>query len=121
MKNCPKCNVEIADQAEMCDKCARPVEQASAIDAIIPTNPLAAVSCYTGILSMVCCFIGIILGPIAILTGIMALKKWKMQESQYGKVTSTIRAWVGIITGILGTLIGIPAIIMTILSILRKG
>ena len=84
---------------------------ASAIDAIIPTNPLAAFSCYIGIASVVLCFFGIILGPVAIALGVLGLKKWKAQESSYGATTSKIRAWIGIVTGALGTLISIPAIV----------
>lgn len=94
----------------------RPRESANALDAIIPTNPLAAVSCYTGIISMILCVFGPILGPIAIVTGYLGLKKWTAAETDYGKTTSTIRAWIGIVTGALGTLIGIIAIIMIIVS-----
>ena len=84
---------------------------ATAIDAIIPTNPLAAFSCYIGIASVLFCFFGIVLGPIAIVLGVLGLKKWKAQESSYGAATSKIRAWIGIVTGALGTLISIPAIV----------
>lgn len=84
---------------------------ATALDAIIPTNPLAAFSCYIGIASVVLCFFGIILGPVAIALGVLGLKKWKAQESSYGATTSKIRAWIGIVTGSLGTLISIPAIV----------
>ncbi|MFN3167954.1 MAG: hypothetical protein ACE37H_12920 [Phycisphaeraceae bacterium] len=87
-------------------------ESASPLDAIIPTNPLAAVSCYTGILSMILCILGPLLGPIAVVLGVLGLKKWNATESAYGKTTSTIRAWIGIVTGILGTLIGIGVIIV---------
>ncbi|MEM9020043.1 MAG: hypothetical protein AAGC44_05715 [Planctomycetota bacterium] len=45
-------------------------EAANALDAIIPTNPLAAVSCYMGIFSMILCIIGPLLGPIAIILGV---------------------------------------------------
>ncbi len=84
---------------------------ASVIDAIIPTNPLAAFSCYIGIASVIFCFFGIILGPLAIVLGVLGRKKWKAQESSYGATTSKIRAWIGIVTGALGTLISIPAIV----------
>ena len=94
----------------------RQKESANALDAIIPTNPLAAVSCYTGIVSMILCIFGPILGPIAIITGWLGLKKWNVTETSYGKTTSTIRAWIGIVTGILGTLIGIVTIILIIIS-----
>lgn len=85
--------------------------QVSALDAVIPTNPLAAISCYAGIFSVICCFVGFILGPIAILCGVLSLTIWKVPESSYGKTASTVRTWIGIITGILGTIIGIFALI----------
>lgn len=84
---------------------------ATVIDAIIPTNPLAAFSCYIGIASVVLCFFGIILGPLAIVLGVLGLKKWKAQESSYGATTSKIRVWIGIASGALGTLISVPAIV----------
>lgn len=79
---------------------------ATALDAIIPTNPLAALSCWIGIGSVVLCGFGVLLGPIAIVLGWLGLKKWKMQESSYGATTSKVRAWIGIVTGVLGVVIG---------------
>ena len=92
----------------------RPV--ASALDAIIPTNPLAAFSCYIGIFSILCCGGGVLLGPIAIVLGILGLKKWKAQESSYGATTSKIRIWVGIITGSIGFIVGVIFIILLVLD-----
>jgi hypothetical protein len=83
------------------------------------TNPLAAIGCYTGIFSIICCPIGLLLGPLAIVLSVIGLNKWKMQESTYGATTSKIRAWVGIITGILGTLVGIVSLISIIASNLK--
>lgn len=80
---------------------------ATALDAIIPTNPLAALSCWIGIGSVVLCGFGVLLGPIAIALGWLGLKKWKLQESNYGATTSKVRAWIGISTGILGFVIGV--------------
>lgn len=93
---------------------APPQEQANVLDAIVPTNPLAAVSCYAGIFSCLLCIFGIVLGPIAIVTGYLGLKKWKVQETTYGKTASTIRAWIGIVTGSIGTLLSIPMILMLV-------
>lgn len=92
----------------------KPQESASPLDAIVPTNPLAAVACYAGILSVVCCIAGPLLGPLAIVLGVLGLKKWKVQESQYGQTTSTIRAWIGIVTGIVGTLLGVVVVALMI-------
>ncbi len=89
---------------------ASPQKAASAMDGILPTNPLSAVSCYSGIIGLITCFGGIVLGPIAIFLGILGLKAWNVQESQYGKTMSSVRAWIGIITGTLGLIFGATAI-----------
>lgn len=87
---------------------------ATALDAIVPTNPLAAISCWVGIFSLLICALGALLGPIAVVTGWLALKKWKMQESVYGAKASTARAWIGIATGGLGTLVGIAMVFLLV-------
>ncbi|MFT5528211.1 MAG: hypothetical protein ACI9HK_006200 [Pirellulaceae bacterium] len=85
-------------------------QNVSALDAIIPTNPLAAIACYSGIFSILCCFGGILLGPIAIVTGILGLRIQMSHESSYGATTSKIRAWIGIVTGIIGFIVGCVAL-----------
>ena len=88
----------------------------NAIDTILPTNPLAAVSCWTGIFSLLLCVAGPLLGPIAIVTGVISLKKGAVvQQSKYGKATSTARSWIGIVTGALGTIVGIVFIAVQLL------
>ncbi len=91
-------------------------QSASALDAIIPTNPLAAVSCWSGILGMLLCPLGILLGPLALVTGILAIKKWKIQETAYGATTSKVRAWIGMVTGTLGLLISLSTVVIAILA-----
>jgi hypothetical protein len=86
-------------------------EHSNALDGIIPTNPMAAISCYTGIFSILLCPLGPLLGPIAILLGILGLTTWKGNETAYGKTTSNIRAWIGIVTGSIGTILGIVVVI----------
>ena len=85
---------------------------ATALDAIIPTNPLAALSCWIGIASVVVCGLGVVLGPTAVLLGMLSMKKWKMQESAYGAKASKLRAWIGIATGGLGTVVGVVMLIV---------
>lgn len=94
-----------------------PRSSASAVDVLIPTNPLAALACWIGIGSVVLCGVGALLGPIAIVLGWLGLKKWKLQESSYGATTSKIRAWIGIVGGALGTLIGL----IFVVTLLAKG
>lgn len=88
-----------------------PRPPSSVIDAVIPTNPLAALSCWIGIGSLVLCMAGPLLGPIAIVLGWLGLKKWTHQESAYGATTSKIRAWIGIVSGALGTVVGVLVLI----------
>ena len=86
------------------------------IDGVLPTNPLAAVACWTGIFSLLLCFTGPLLGPIAVVTGFLSLKKGAIiQQSNYGKATSTARSWIGIVTGALGTIVGIAFIVLQLL------
>lgn len=68
------------------------------------------------IFSLVLCGPGVLLGPVALVTGWLALKKWKRQESVYGAKASTVRAWIGIVTGGLGTLPGIAVVALLLLK-----
>lgn len=79
---------------------------ASALDAVIPTDPLAAASCWVGIFSLLLCALGVIGGPVAIALGVMALRKRRFAESRYGRATSTARAWIGIATGTAALVVG---------------
>jgi hypothetical protein len=84
---------------------------ATVIDAFLPTNPLAAVACWAGVLSVISCGFGMVLGPIALVLGILSLKRGAMAEqSGYGKTTSTMRSWIGIVTGVIGTLMTLAVI-----------
>ncbi len=86
------------------------------IDGIMPTNPLAAIACWTGIFSLITCYAGALLGPIALVTGVVSLKKGAIvQQSNYGKATSTARSWIGIVTGALGTIVGLVLIVLQLL------
>jgi ABC-type nickel/cobalt efflux system permease component RcnA len=87
------------------------------VDALIPTNPLAAVACWVGILSVLLCGLGIVLGPIALATGIISLKKGAIvQQSTYGKGASTLRSWIGIVTGAIGTLVSVGVLALYLLG-----
>ena len=90
---------------------------ATALDAIVPSNPLAAVACWSGVFSIITCYAGAVLGPLAVILGVMSLKRGALaQQSSYGKATSTARSWIGIVTGILGTLAGIGWIATVLLQ-----
>jgi hypothetical protein len=92
-------------------------ETISPLDVIIPTNPLAAIACWSGIIGLLFCFpCGLVFGPLALGTGLLALKKFKVKESRYGAATSSVRIWIGIITGGLGTLLGIVFLIFILIG-----
>ena len=93
-------------------------QSVSALDAVVPTNPLAAISCWCGIISLVLCMLGPLLGPIAIVTGVLSLRVGELGSSQYGKTASKLRSWIGIVTGICGTLVGLLFAVAMIASAL---
>lgn len=95
----------------------QPQQTASVVDALVPTNPLAAVACWVGIFSLFTCYGGVVLGPFALVMGIISLKKGAaIRETAYGRGTSLARSWIGIVTGGLSTLVGIAAIVMLLLA-----
>ncbi|MDQ3711162.1 MAG: DUF4190 domain-containing protein [Acidobacteriota bacterium] len=73
---------------------------------------LAIVSLVCGILSMVCCF-SVITGPAGLITGFMAKNKADQDPAQFG---GRGLALAGMITGGIGTIIGILVVILQILG-----
>ncbi len=79
-----------------------PVMQASVVDnegdsthGIIPyKNPMALISYYLGIASLIPCF-GAILGIVALVLGILGLRAYKANP----KVHGVVHAWIGIVMG----------------------
>ncbi|MEZ6104980.1 MAG: hypothetical protein R3B96_02420 [Pirellulaceae bacterium] len=93
---------------------------ASALDAVIPTNPLAAFSCYTGIIGLIFCPLGACLGPLALVLAFLSVKTWKVKESSLGSTTSTIRLVIGIVTGVLATIIGLLIVGIYLMGAFRE-
>jgi hypothetical protein len=61
--------------------------------------------------------LGVLLGPIAVITGVISLKKGTLiQQSSYGKGTSLARSYIGIVTGGLGTILGIGMLVFMLLN-----
>ena len=90
---------------------------ASITDALVPTNPLAAVACWMGIFSLFTCYGGVVLGPCALIMGIISLKRGAaIRETSYGRGTSLARSWIGIVTGGLSTLVGIASIVLLVMA-----
>lgn len=79
---------------------------ASVLDAVVPTNPLAAFSCYSGIFGCLLCPLGVLLGPLAIGLGLLSIKLWKVKESSLGGVMSNVRLVIGFVTGTIATILG---------------
>lgn len=73
---------------------------------------LAIVSLVCGVLSIICCF-SFVTGPAGLITGFMAKNKADQDPAQFG---GRGLALAGIITGGIGTLIGILVIILQILG-----
>ena len=91
-------------------------ESISALDAVIPTNPLAAIACWSGIIGILVCPCAPVLGPIAIVTGVLSLRTGGLPSSQFGQATSKVRSWIGIGTGIIGTALGLLFVAMLVIS-----
>ena len=53
---------------------------------------------------------------VAILTGVISLRQSVMRESQFGKVTSNVRSWIGIGTGAVGLILGGIFLVMFLIN-----
>ena len=91
-------------------------ESISALDAVIPTNPLAAIACWSGIIGILLCPCAPVLGPIAIVTGVLSLRTGGLPSSQFGQATSKVRSWIGIVTGIIGTVLALLVLVMVVIG-----
>jgi hypothetical protein len=99
----------------------QPRQAANIVDALVPTNPLAAVACWVGIFSLFTCYGGVVLGPLAVVLGVISLKKGAaIRETAYGHGTSLARSWIGIVTGALATVIGIAVTVVFVVASLKK-
>lgn len=70
---------------------------------IVPlgVSPLSLAACYIGIIGLCLWFPA----PIALVCGILALRRRKPNPGSYGSVTSDVRAWIGVVLGGIGTLL----------------
>lgn len=95
-------------------------ESFSPLDAVIPANPLAAVACWSGVIGLLLCPLAPVLGPIAVVTGVISLRRGALYSSQFGHATSKVRSWIGIGTGAIGTLLGILVLLMLLIRALSQ-
>ncbi|MBE3037454.1 MAG: DUF4190 domain-containing protein [Chloroflexi bacterium] len=119
---CASCGGQNPEGAATCVRCGRalgsaagyppppptaPATGGEGIAVIIPyKNPHALMAYYFGIFAIIPC-IGLLLGPAAVVLGIMGLKRAKTQPESKGK----IHAWVGIICGAVFTLIYLAVLV----------
>ena len=78
----------------------RPSE-VEASDFLIPTNVsgYSIAACYFGLISCFLPIIGFIFALIAVVSGIVALRRRKKRRNSYGAITSDIRAMIGLVLG----------------------
>jgi hypothetical protein len=112
-KACPHCGEKIARGAKKCRFCGEYLSAGGARGparvAASTRSTMAIASMACGIASIVICFIGFILGPVAIGLGIGGRNEI---NSSGGKVTGIEMAIAGIITGSLGTFIAVVLMII---------
>ena len=119
MPFCTHCGTKVEEKAVACEKCGvsctlpPPVPSNISDDAslriLIPIgrSPWAIAAGYLGLFSVLCVF-----APFALITGILALRDIKKHPEKHGRG----RAWFGIIMGALFSLVGLLALIMTVLA-----
>ena len=113
---CPSCgalNDDARAACVMCDAALTPVpgaeEEVGVVGRMIPTaNPAALTAYYAGIFSLVP-FLGLLLGPLALVLGVKGLKAAPAVPGQVGRV----HARIGLILGILTSLANWGVVVMT--------
>jgi hypothetical protein len=100
--HCRHCRRELDDEPR------RPRRSAvEATDFLIPTNVSgwALASCYLGLIGFCVPVLGLPFALLAVVFGIIAVRRQKDRAETYGEVTGNIRAVVGLILGGLGIVI----------------
>ena len=92
-----------------------------AVAFIVPINVPASVviSCWLGVVSMVLCIpLGPVGGPIAVILGVIGLRKLSRATNgtSTGHGLGVARAWIGIVTGSIGLLLGLAVIVFAALN-----
>lgn len=94
-----------------------PTGQGDATGGLIPyKNGPALTAYYLGILSLLCCFVGLPLGIVPIVLGVMGLKKRARQP----EVKGSVHAWIGIVCGVLSTIGAIFVLIGIVIAVLNN-
>src|SRR5262245_18063697 len=110
------------DEDDRPDRRPPPPPGVEATDFLIPTNVIgySIATCYLGLISWLPA-IGLVTGVVAIVCGILTLRRRKTssQPGSYGAVTGDIRAVVGIVLGTIGILFNVPVTFLLIVGALR--
>ena len=78
-----------------------PRGEGDATGGVIPYKNVPALAAYyIGIVSLLCCFVGLPVGIAAVVLGVMGLQKRARQP----EVKGSIHAWIGIVCGVFATL-----------------
>jgi hypothetical protein len=122
---CPVCGEMIVKDARVCRFCGEKFTPPAATEGdstggLIPyKNPPALIAYYCGLFSLLACAIPIFLPlPIvALVLGIKGLKKAKAEPHVRGKV----HAWIGIVFGLVCTIVGTIMTVGITIAILHGG
>lgn len=91
--------------------------QGDATGGVIPyKNPHALIAYYVGIVSLLCCFVGLPVGAVAVVLGIMGLRA----RAQNPVIKGSAHAWIGIVLGTISTLASIPIAIGIIAAMMNQ-
>jgi hypothetical protein len=93
-----------------------PVNESDGTGGVIPyKNPHALIAYYLGIFSLITCF-GLLLAIPAFILGIMGLSRAKKNPAIHGSV----HAWIGIVMGVLMTIVWSGSIIFVFIASLAR-
>ena len=94
-----------------------PHGQGDATGGVIPyKNPCALTAYYLGIFSCLFCLFGIPLGIVAVVLGIIGLRKRAANPA----VKGSVHAWIGIVLGAISTPAAIFVIVMMIIALANQ-
>lgn len=87
----------------------------SAMQRVSPSINLPVISLTLGIFSLIlaCCYFGVVLGPAAVITGMIALNQEKRDPDKFGGRGIAIA---GIVTGVISFMIGVVFLILGIIG-----
>ena len=120
---CPSCGAINDDARAACVMCGAAltpvpgaVEEVGAVGRMIPTgNPAALLAYYAGIFSLIP-FLGLLLGPVALVLGIKGLKAAPAAPGRVGKV----HARIGLVLGVVTSLANWGVVVMTCSLAMRR-